>query len=65
MDLDKYASQAEDMREASALAGGIKDNLITISKGVPGEARIRSVEQVDIWFRGLADKLGYKVESTS
>jgi len=63
MGLEQYANQADDIRAASELARGIQEHLISISKGTHGEDRARKVEQVDVWFRGLADKLGYKVEA--
>lgn len=65
MKLKQYANEANDIRAASEYARGIMDNLKAISSGLQiTYNREQMVGQVDVWFRALADKLGYTVKES-
>lgn len=63
MNLVKHADASASIRRGADLARGIGDELTAINLGsVFGHERDKRVGNVEMYFRGLAECLGYNVE---
>ncbi|MFU0504093.1 hypothetical protein [Pseudaminobacter sp. NGMCC 1.201702] len=64
MNLAKHADASAEIRRAADLASGLADELRALNLGpVFDRERDKRIENISMYFAGIAERLGYRVEA--